>query len=105
MPRRPGSHPTPSPMTMPTIHLARDVPAHVVASHLTSEAWRRVSRGTYVPSSAPEAQRADALARVVGIHRRLGGDRVVSHASAALVHGLPLWQGPPRTHPSHPPAP
>jgi hypothetical protein len=55
----------------------------------------------YLPAeSAPTLgrRRAVALARIVGIHQRLGTQHWFSHESAALLWGLPLWITPTRTH-------
>ncbi|MCL1869905.1 MAG: hypothetical protein FWF90_05775 [Promicromonosporaceae bacterium] len=58
---------------------------------------RRVRRGGYVvgPADGPDAA---ALAHLAVVHRQLRAPHVVSHASAALLWGLPLWRVPSVTH-------
>ena len=90
---------------MPTVHVARDAPGHIVAARARADQWRRVARGLYVPTTAPTGARSDALARIVGIHRKLDGVHCFSHASAALIHDLPLWQIEPVTHLYQPSSP
>jgi hypothetical protein len=54
-------------------------------------AWTRLARGSYVDGPLPD----DAFARhrllVEATLARLGAAAVVSHQSAAVLHGLPLW--------------
>lgn len=97
MARRPQSPPL-TPPPLPTVHLARDLPRHLVASHLRAGTWRRVGRGAYVPADAPTTARSDAIARAVGVHHQRQIDHCFSHATAALVHGVPLWRIDPATH-------
>jgi predicted transcriptional regulator of viral defense system len=54
---------------------------------------RRLQRGTYVPSSASPPGDAGAAHRlaVAATVADLRSPAVVSHTSAAAVHGLPLW--------------
>ena len=80
------------------VHLARDTPRHAVAARLAAEEWRRVGRGVYVPVDGPPDKRADALARIVGLHARLASATCFGHTSAALLHGLPLWEAAAVTH-------
>ena len=54
----------------------------------------RVRRGSYVVGPLPdEPVRRHRLAISAAV-RALAGEAVVSHASAAVVHGLPLWNTP-----------
>ncbi len=64
----------------------------MVAAHVRDGEWRRVARGVYVPTDGPSSARSDALARVVGLHARLTAPTCFSHTSAAVLHGLPLWE-------------
>ena len=49
-----------------------------------------VRRGTYVAGSWPDDQHARHRLAVRAAARELGHDAVVSHASAAVLHGLPV---------------
>jgi hypothetical protein len=72
--------------------LDRDVPAGRLRSASSSE-WRRVQRGVYVARDAVDHlwPQADLRLRIVAATSRMrGGDAVVSHVSAAVVHGLAL---------------
>jgi very-short-patch-repair endonuclease len=65
---------------------------------VAAEEWRRVGRGVYVPVDGPPDKRADALARIIGFHARLSAATCFSHTSAAVLHGLPLWEASAETH-------
>ncbi|TCK26180.1 type IV toxin-antitoxin system AbiEi family antitoxin domain-containing protein [Pseudonocardia endophytica] len=53
---------------------------------------RRLGRGTYTTAGpAPADRRVEHVLRVRAVVRRLDPTAVVSHASAAAVHGLPCW--------------
>jgi hypothetical protein len=52
----------------------------------------RLQRGAYLDADTPPDERLRLIATVTGL--RVPG--VVSHASAALLHGLPLWRIPTR---------
>lgn len=97
MPPRPGA-PTPTPPPLPTVHLARDHLRQDVAARLRTREWHRVGRGAYVSTTVAADLRAVALARIVGVHQRLRGPHVFSHASAALLWGLGLWSVPDQVH-------
>ena len=112
-----GSAPSKVPRTtgterLPEIVLAATVPLAVVRQMVSSGRWRRVRRGAYVDAHyldagassggarTPSARR-EALARIAAVvadARRRGGDVVLSHESAALIWGLPLWRMPAKTH-------
>ncbi len=89
---------------LPGVERASDSLPGVVRGHVSAGRWERIGRGAYVPrasedeSSGPERARRLALARVVGVHRRLSSPHWFSHGSAALLWGLPLWSTPDRTH-------
>ncbi|MCW2165271.1 hypothetical protein B0I12_002426 [Microbacterium hydrothermale] len=56
-------------------------------------AWHRVQRGVYVPRGAVDDLRpqADLRLRVIAAAGQMrGGDAVISHVSAAVLHGLDL---------------
>jgi hypothetical protein len=50
-----------------------------------------VARGAYTSGALPEDAAARHLLAVRAALRRLCGEVVVSHESAAVVHGLPVW--------------
>ncbi len=56
---------------------------------------RRLGRGTYVRDDPADNERsrrrADHVLRIRAALRRLGSGAVVSHASAAVLYGLPCW--------------
>jgi len=92
----------------PAVVLARDRPAPDVRGAAGRGELRRIGRGVYVApravaASAAEEQtphgdaRALAIAHAHGTHRRLTADHVFSHATAALLWGLPLWRAPQHT--------
>jgi hypothetical protein len=53
-----------------------------------------VRRGIYVSGVLPDGPEARHVLRVQAAMRQLSPDAVVSHVSAALVHGLPVWAVP-----------
>ncbi|HWN32987.1 MAG TPA: hypothetical protein VNP03_09585 [Pseudonocardia sp.] len=53
-----------------------------------------VRRGTYVAGTWPDDRHASHRLAVRAAARELGADAVVSHASAAVLHGLPTWRTP-----------
>jgi len=56
-------------------------------------AWTSVLRGAYVPTADMPRLNAPDRHRLLiqTLLPRLSGDPVVSHVSAAVLHGLPLW--------------
>ena len=85
------------------LHLAREHLPEEVRRRLAAGEWERVRRGTYRDTPPPDvppvvAARTLAVARARAVALGLGADPVVSHASAALLHGLPLWELPTTTH-------
>jgi hypothetical protein len=105
VPRRPNA-PKPFPhaeLSVPVLHLDRDVPIDVARSRLARGEWLRVRRGAYVAvrDLDPDEfvrRRQLALSLVSAVSRQSRLDAVVSHASSALVWGLPLYRLPERTH-------
>ncbi|MDC7123851.1 hypothetical protein OMK64_20170, partial [Cellulomonas fimi] len=97
MPPRPGSATDLVPPALPHVVHARDHPSNAIAAAVARGALMRVGRGTYLPTT-DVSPRAEALARVIGTHARVATDHVFSHATAAMLHGLPLWRTPGRTH-------
>lgn len=72
--------------------LDRDVPISELRA-ADAGPWHRVQRGVYVPRVDVEGlwPQADLRLRTVAaVSRMQGGDAVVSHASAAVLHGLSL---------------
>ena len=53
-----------------------------------------VRRGTYVAGEWPEERHARHRLAVRAAMSELGSDAVVSHTSAAVLHGLPTWRTP-----------
>ncbi len=53
-----------------------------------------VRRGAYVRGAVPGAPELRHLAAVAAAGRQLGAGSVVSHVSAALVHGFAVWRVP-----------
>ncbi|WP_225752725.1 hypothetical protein [Actinotalea sp. Marseille-Q4924] len=94
MPRRPSSSPGSAPPVLPAVHRACDHPPSVVRGRVRDGGWARVQPGAYVtlPESGDEHARAQHLdlGRVAAAAARLSTDHVISHASAALLWGLPL---------------
>lgn len=68
-----------------------------VQAQVRAGAWRRVRRGHYTVRTAdPEAkpwerERFDHRLATAAAIMSLAGDVVVSHQSAAVLHGLPTW--------------
>lgn len=92
------------------VHLSRDLPRDVVAAQVRAGRWARLRPGVYVPTElvakpgyAAARRRSVATARAVAL--LAPPDRTVSHASAALLHGLPTWSLPTVTHLSQPVTP
>jgi len=99
MPRRPGSDSGLRPPTAaPPVLLAREHPRETLRRHMSSGAVERLSRGVYVQTTPGATRRDRALAAIVGAHHRLESEHSVSHVSAAVLHGLPLWRVDPRVH-------
>lgn len=98
VPIRPGSRVITPPPSLPVVRLAQDHTHQEVARQLRAGTWRRVGRGTYLPTRQADAPRRIALARIVGVHRDLRSPHVFSHDSAALLWGLPLWSTPDIVH-------
>jgi len=105
VPRRPNA-PTPFPyagVDTPAVHLDRDVEPDAARGHVARGEWVRVRRGAYVEAAALDGDpllraRQVALARIDAVCRQSRLDAVVSHSSAALVWGLPVFRSPDRTH-------
>lgn len=55
---------------------------------------RPVRRGAYVHGELPNEAEARHLLAVHAAVAELSGEAVISHGSAALLHGLPLWNVP-----------
>jgi hypothetical protein len=90
---------------MPEILLARDHDYATLRRALAAQEIERLRRGAYI-SVDPGENRLHATVRarrhaeraVVAVHRQLTADHVVSHESAALLHGAPVWEVPRRVH-------
>lgn len=57
-----------------------------------SGSWARLRRGAYLPGEMPESLAARHRLVVVATMAGLRRPAVVSHASAAALHGFPLWR-------------
>lgn len=102
--RRPSFVP-PRPPTLPRILLARHFPSDVVRREVHEGRWLRVRRGAYVArddaswaGTDPAARRALHVARVAAVAAQVSAGATISHQSAALVWGLPLWTPPRAVH-------
>lgn len=86
----------------PEILLTRDIGDEVARAGLRAGGLIRVYRGAYVRviDDEPRWQHRQriALARAVAIHDLAKSDCVISHGSAALLHGCWIWQLDARTH-------
>ena len=98
MPMRPQSRIERTRLSLPTVRLAQDHTHQEVARRVRTGAWRRIARGTYLPTGQADDPRRVALARVIGVHRGLRAGHVFGHDSAALLWGLPLWRLPEVVH-------
>jgi len=78
--------------------LARDHLGGDVAQQLKTKQVRRVGKGVFLPADMPHRPLDVALAQIVAAHEQLTAPHCISHESAALVWGLPLWQAPGLVH-------
>jgi hypothetical protein len=63
-----------------------------IARICRSGSLSRIRRGAYATPAQPGAQPEDAhLRMIMATVPQLRGDAVLSHGSAAVVHGLPVW--------------
>lgn len=90
------------PRALPTVLLSNRDNQEALRAGLRSGVLVRVRPGAYLPvvEDLPAWQQTErlALARAAALGPRLTGERVLSHATAALVHGLPVWQVDARAH-------
>jgi hypothetical protein len=73
--------------------LREGVSEALIRSHLRSNRWTRIRSGVYLPSDSLAGMDDDQRLRiqVESTAVRIGDGAVVSHQSAAVLHGLPLW--------------
>jgi hypothetical protein len=98
------------PMLGPGPLLRRDLAAAGVTDEETRRLRRRgllacVAPGAYVDPADPRLRRPEGrhLLRVAATMPRMAPDAVVSHQSAAVLHGLPVWNLPlARVHATRP---
>ncbi|WP_425956520.1 hypothetical protein [Xylanimonas sp. McL0601] len=87
--------------TPPRLILARDHDRNTLRRGMATGALARVRRGAYKTTTTPSVSHAtseDALARIHAVHAQLRAAHAFSHASAALLWDLRLWQVPDVTH-------
>lgn len=87
----------------PALLLAAEHPPQLVRQAASSRSWERVRRGVYRETGTtrrigPADERDLVLDRATALHRTLRADHVLSHTTAALVHGLRLWTAPRDVH-------
>jgi hypothetical protein len=58
--------------------------------------WRRLRRGVYLTTELPRAPEVLHRLAVANVARRMSGRSAISHQSAAVLHGIPLWKVPRR---------
>lgn len=91
-----------TPPTLPLIVPTTGLPKAQVRSMVRSGDFLQVRPGALTPAlpDAPRWQKPvqRALAQVVAVHRKLQNGAVISHASAALVHGLWVYRAPAQVH-------
>lgn len=107
-PRTIAGRPTfapPRPPVLPRILLARHFPSDVVRREVEEGRWLQVRRGAYVARDGaswtgadPVERRALHVARIAAVAAQLSAGATISHQSAALVWGLPLWTSPRAVH-------
>jgi hypothetical protein len=91
MPRRPGSSSRLRPPTVaPPLVLARDHSPERIARMLADGSLTRLHRGAYVRPLPTESPTDRMVARIAAVHHLAQVDHCFSHASAAILHGLPL---------------
>lgn len=94
--------PIPSPRPLPTVVLSRDIGYDAARSAHRAGELTRVRTGAYLHGSLPAEPWARrellALARCVAVSRQLPSRAVLSHESAALVHGAWVLRPTDRTH-------
>jgi len=102
---QPDARPTYAPLvppTLPDLYRAADHSRAAIDAHLDDGTWSRLRRGVYVDASICGTGAVDATRRALADIRALGENladgKAFSHASAALLHGLPTWRVPDRTH-------
>jgi predicted transcriptional regulator of viral defense system len=81
----------PQPRALPTIVMSRDIGGSVVRTGVQRGDLVRVRAGAYIEGPLPvagwEAREVMALAHIAAVMRQLSAPVVVSHESAALLHG------------------
>ncbi|PFG39113.1 Transcriptional regulator, AbiEi antitoxin, Type IV TA system [Georgenia soli] len=98
--------PIPTPRSLPAVVLSRDIGYDAARSAHRAGVLTRVRDGAYLHGELPAETWARrevlALARCVAVSRQLPGRAVLSHESAALVHGAWVRSPTDRTHLSVP---
>ena len=85
------------------LFLSREHPPGTPAQAVRDGAWERVRRGAYRARAQHEAsrhatERRLAIDRARALDQQLAADHVLSHTTAALIHGFRLWSLPRTTH-------
>ncbi|TNC18436.1 hypothetical protein FHE66_06485 [Georgenia sp. 311] len=88
------------PPELPPIVVTSGLDAKAVRAMVRAGGFDRVRRGALTPRADGgwQAQEREALARIAAVSRKLTNGAVVSHSSAALLHGLWLYRVPTVVH-------
>src|SRR5690606_32469962 len=96
---------TAEPGAVSEILLARDHDFSLLRRALSAGEVERLRRGAYrtvddvgVDTGPAARARLRAEQLVVAVHRQLTAAHVISHVSAALLHGAPMWRTPRQVH-------
>jgi hypothetical protein len=94
-------------VNIPPVAVTREQSRNKLSAAARAGEVSRVRRGAYCapgdlhvdgPASAPREARLRALARAAALHAQLRAEHVLSHATAALLHGCLVWSTPEDTH-------
>lgn len=90
------------PRDRPLFYLTRNIGSAAVRRGMRQGYLQRIYRGAYVPVIPGESRwqhkERIALARAMAIHDMAEHPCVISHQTAALIHGCRIWQLDDRTH-------
>jgi hypothetical protein len=85
--------------TVPLVHLRKHLRVHGYDDRELRRLLRDgeltpIRRGAYLPGEAPDDPEVRHLAQIAAAARQLGPGAVLSHQSAAVLHGWDLWRAP-----------